>query len=136
MPLVDWIDDVARFHTVTDTPIGNVPAFPSGERCELRCDLIAEEVKETLDAVKALDMVETADGIVDSIYVLIGAALELGLPLAELFAEVQRSNMAKAVRQADGSYKVVRRADGKILKPEGWTPPDIAGVLRRHGWAA
>ncbi len=136
MALVHWIANVARFHQVTDTPIAPVPAFPSDERCALRRDLIGEEVKETIDALALRDMIETADGIVDSIYVLIGAALELGLPLAELFAEVQRSNMAKAVRQADGSYKVVRRADGKILKPEGWTPPDIAGVLRRHGWAA
>jgi hypothetical protein len=32
--------------------------------------------------------------------------------------------MAKLV---DG--KVIRREDGKILKPAGWTPPDIKGVL-------
>jgi hypothetical protein len=25
--------------------------------------------------------------------------------------------------------KVVRRDDGKILKPEGWTAPDIKSVL-------
>jgi predicted HAD superfamily Cof-like phosphohydrolase len=25
-----------------------------------------------------------------------------------------------------------RRADGKVLKPEGWTPPDIVGVLERQ----
>lgn len=51
-----------------------------------------------------------------------------------LWDEVQRSNEAKAIEQPDGSFKVVRRADGKILKPPGWTPPDIAGVLRAHGW--
>jgi hypothetical protein len=26
------------------------------------------------------------------------------------------------------------REDGKILKPPGWVAPDIAGVLRKHGW--
>jgi predicted HAD superfamily Cof-like phosphohydrolase len=44
--------------------------------------------------------------------------------LDEVFKEVHRSNMAKLV---DG--KVIRREDGKILKPAGWTPPDIKGVL-------
>lgn len=30
-----------------------------------------------------------------------------------------------------------RREDGKVLKPEGWQPPDIRGVLERTtGWAS
>jgi len=41
-----------------------------------------------------------------------------------VFAEVHRSNMAKLV---DG--KVIRREDGKVLKPEGWTPPDVKGAM-------
>jgi predicted HAD superfamily Cof-like phosphohydrolase len=39
------------------------------------------------------------------------------------WAEVVRSNMAK-VDPVTG--KVIKRADGKILKPEGWTPPQLA----------
>lgn len=27
-----------------------------------------------------------------------------------------------------------RRADGKVMKPIGWRPPDIEGVLNRQGW--
>ncbi len=127
-------DDVARFHEVTDTPVFVVPEFPSDERIELRVKLVDEEVGETLSAVAARDMIEVADGIIDSIYVLVGKGLELGLPLEALWNEVHRSNMAKATEQPDGTFKVVRRADGKVLKPEGWTPPDIAGVLRAHGW--
>jgi hypothetical protein len=34
--------------------------------------------------------------------------------------------MAKLV---DG--KVIRREDGKIQKPEGWSPPDIKSVLEK-----
>ena len=41
------------------------------------------------------------------------------------FREVHRSNMAKV----GPGGKVLRREDGKILKPEGWTPPDLKGVL-------
>jgi predicted HAD superfamily Cof-like phosphohydrolase len=125
---------VQCFHEVTDTPVLTVPAFPSTERIELRVKLVDEEVGETLSALATRDMVEVADGIIDSIYVLIGMGLELGLPLGALWNEVQRSNMAKAVEQPDGTFKVLKRADHKVLKPEGWTPPDIAGVLRAHGW--
>ena len=27
-----------------------------------------------------------------------------------------------------------KRDDGKVLKPDSWTVPDIAGVLRKQGW--
>jgi predicted HAD superfamily Cof-like phosphohydrolase len=42
-----------------------------------------------------------------------------------VWMEVQRSNMHKI--GPDGV--VVRRPDGKILKPEGWRAPDIDLVL-------
>jgi predicted HAD superfamily Cof-like phosphohydrolase len=128
------VHDVALFHQVTDTPIALEPSFPHHDRLRLRHDLVAEEVDECLTALESKDMVEVADGIIDSIYVLIGMGLELGLPLEALWNEVQRSNMAKAIEQPDGTMKVVKRADQKVLKPAGWTPPDIAGVLRAHGW--
>ena len=125
---------VQCFHEATDTPVLSVPQFPHHDRLRLRHDLVAEEVDECLTALEDKDMVEVADGIIDSIYVLVGMGLELGLPLEALWNEVQRSNMAKAVEQPDGTFKVIKRADRKVLKPEGWTPPDIAGVLRAHGW--
>jgi len=71
--------------------------------------------------VKAL-----SDGLADLIYVCVGCALEYGIPLDRVGDEVQRSNMAK-VDPLTGAVR--RRLDGKILKPEGWTPPDIAGVM-------
>ncbi len=133
--MIQAINDVALFHLVTDTPVNTVPEFPEKERMHLRIDLIKEEVeKELVTALCEKDMIGIADGCVDSIYVIIGLCHEYGLPLEALWNEVQRSNMAKAVEQPDGTFKVVRRADGKILKPEGWTPPDIAGILRAHGW--
>ena len=69
---------------------------------------------------------EIADGICDSIYVLLGAALELGINITPLWDEVQRTNMAKE----GGAI----REDGKILKPEGWKPPVISRLLKEQGW--
>ena len=28
--------------------------------------------------------------------------------------------------------KVIRREDGKIKKPDGWQPADIAGILKKY----
>lgn len=120
------LDDVAAFHHATDTPILDKPEFPADGRRALRADLIEEEVKELLEAEDADDLVEVADALVDIIYVTVGHALEYGIPLDRVWDEVQRSNMAK-IDPATG--KVRKREDGKVLKPEGWTPPDVRGVL-------
>lgn len=72
---------------------------------------------------------DAADALADSLYVVFGSAHTLGLPMDDVFAEVHRSNMAKA-DPVTGLPNV--SADGKVLKPNGWTPPDIAGVLRNR----
>jgi predicted HAD superfamily Cof-like phosphohydrolase len=48
------------------------------------------------------------------------------MPLEAMTEAIHQANLRK---QIDG--KVVRRADGKILKPEGWQPADKLGVIRR-----
>jgi predicted HAD superfamily Cof-like phosphohydrolase len=62
----------------------------------------------------------------DSIYVIVGAAIEYGIPLAAIWQAVQDSNMLK-VDPTTG--KVIRREDAKILKPPNWQPPDIERIL-------
>ncbi len=42
------------------------------------------------------------------------------------FYEVARSNMAKVDRTTG---KVIKREDGKILKPDGWTPPNLEAFV-------
>ncbi len=84
------------------------------------------DVDDAKDAVRRELMVDIADGIVDAIYVLAGCGVTMGIPLGEVWHEVQRSNMAKVDPETG---KVRRRDDGKILKPEGWTPPDVKKAL-------
>lgn len=52
--------------------------------------------------------------------------VKLGFPMEAGWCEVHSSNMAK-VDAVTG--KVIRRDDGKILKPEGWVGPNLAAVL-------
>jgi predicted HAD superfamily Cof-like phosphohydrolase len=101
---------------------GQVTTAASPGQAMLYKDLIHEEHDEFLQAQTD---VEEADACVDLLVVVIGYMISRGWDTQALWAEVVRSNMAKI--GPDG--KVRRRSDGKILKPDGWTPPDIAGVL-------
>lgn len=112
--------DVAEFHRAVDHPVCASPAI---RRPELRAGLIEEEARETIEAIRAGDLVESIDGLCDLLCVVYGTALEFGVDLGPFWDEVHRTNMAKA----DGPV----REDGKRLKPPGWTPPDIQGVLNR-----
>lgn len=113
---------------------------PPLDLLRLRLRLILEETYETIEAAglyvdddveideaTAPDWPEVIDGICDLLYVTYGLAVTLGIDVQPFFDEVHRSNMAKL--GPDG--KPVLREDGKIQKPPGWTPPDIAGILER-----
>jgi len=123
---MSFYTDVQNFHQAFGQRIGEKPEFPDREERILRRKLITEEFDELTDAEFANDLVKVADALADLIYIACGTAVSYGIPLDDVFAEVHRSNMAKLV---DG--KVIRRADGKVQKPEGWTAPDIKGVLEK-----
>lgn len=96
---------------------------------QLRINLLVEEVEETLLAESRNDPVEVADGLADIIVIAYGSLLAYWGPVVaqEILGEVARSNLSKIV---DG--KVLRRADGKILKPESYSAPDIRSILERE----
>ena len=122
------VGDVRNFHDACSILEAYGPQIPYADRKALRISLINEEVNnELLKAMRDDDLVGIADGMADAIYVIVGAALEYGIPLARVWDAVQAANMAK-VDPHTGI--VTRREDGKILKPEGWTPPDIEKILR------
>jgi predicted HAD superfamily Cof-like phosphohydrolase len=86
--------------------------------------LIQEEYEELLCAKTEVD---AADAIIDILVVVVGYGLSRGWPMQELWDEVMKTNFAKV---APETGRVRRREDGKVLKPEGWKPPNIEGVLR------
>lgn len=118
---------VRDFHTAFGQRVGEKAELPELKERFLRMKLLKEEMQEYEDAEYENDITEIADALADIIYIACGTAVSYGIPLDEIYNEVHRSNMAKLV---DG--KVLRRDDGKVIKPEGWTSPDIAGILNRH----
>jgi predicted HAD superfamily Cof-like phosphohydrolase len=79
MEKIDALNQVADFHRTFGHPIVQEPAIPSQERCDLRVELIREELKELEHAIADKDIVEIADALCDIQYVLSGAVLEFGL---------------------------------------------------------
>lgn len=116
---------VKQFHTTYGLPIKESPGHPSGDRIKLRRDLISEEYWEYDRAVEKGDLVNLAQELADILYVVYGAALEYGIPLDDVVAEVHRANMSKL--DSDGS--VLRREDGKVLKGPKYSPPNIEAIL-------
>lgn len=116
---------VKEFHVTYGLPIVEAPAHPSKDRIQLRRDLISEEYWEYDRAVEKGDLVNMAQELADILYVVYGAALEYGIPLDEVVAEVHRANMSKL--DSDGS--VLRREDGKVLKGPAYKAPDIESIL-------
>ena len=89
--------------------------------------LMEEEGGELADAIAKQDKVQTLDALIDIMVVTIGAIHSLGVDAEGAWREVRDSNLAKI----DGNTgKVIKRADGKVLKPGGWTPPDLAKYVR------
>lgn len=109
--------DVHDFHRVFDHPRNFTPTMQPHSRKEARADWIDEEVRELREASTLFD---AADAYLDIVYFAIGGLVEMGINPGELWRIVHGANMAKV--QPDGSVK--RREDGKIIKPEGWVPPD------------
>jgi predicted HAD superfamily Cof-like phosphohydrolase len=122
----NWYNNVKEFHIAFGQRVGEKPELPNEEERVLRQKLLKEEFYEYLDGEDKDNIVDIADALADIIYIACGTAVSYGIPLDKVFAEVHRSNMAKLV---DG--KPIYREDGKVMKPAGWTPPDIEGVLKK-----
>lgn len=126
---------VREWHLKFGVPVAEQPTIPNQSRRQLRIELIWEEYNEFKSAsgflglgTKETDLTEAADALADILYVVYGAALEWGIPIEEVFAEVHRSNMSKVWPDGTVHY----REDGKVLKPSTYSPADAAGVLRRN----
>jgi predicted HAD superfamily Cof-like phosphohydrolase len=80
------------------------------------------------------DLPAVADGLVDLVYVALGTAHFHRLPWGALFAEVQRANMSKERASSAGDARSTRGHSLDVVKPEGFRPPDITGVLMAARW--
>ncbi|MPV50567.1 phosphoribosyl-ATP diphosphatase [Pseudactinotalea sp. HY160] len=144
--MTDPADLVSRFHATYSLPVRQGPPTADLERIHLRMALVAEEFAELVGAVYGeaaeagmveaferaraadagtRDVVATADALGDLVYVIYGMALECGIPMDRVLAEIQASNLSKL----GAGGEPILRADGKVLKGPDYFPPRIDRVL-------
>lgn len=120
-------EKVGEFNTKMRLPVAaraEGAALLSFRDFNYREAFINEELKELKEAQLARDISGVADALADLLYVIYGTAHYYGIPMDDVFSEVHASNMRKTLGRGS-----LRGDIDPVIKPPGWTPPDVAGVL-------
>jgi predicted HAD superfamily Cof-like phosphohydrolase len=130
---------VEEFHRTFGAYIADKPALAPVAVKRSRVALLAEECGEAIEAMETAAITHDpswlpsiARELADVVYIAYGAALNYGIPLDAVIAEVHRANM----RKLDANGRPIVNAAGKVLKPEGWQPPNIAAAMEDRGCPA
>jgi len=107
--------DVEKFHIACEQN-------PHPLTFSLYLNLMSEEFEELQVAMHNRDRVEQLDALIDILVVTIGAIRAADFDGEGAWNEVMGTNFAKIDPETG---KVRKREDGKVLKPEGWEPPQL-----------
>jgi|TARA_B110000238_G_scaffold126481_1_gene136542 predicted HAD superfamily Cof-like phosphohydrolase len=117
--MTNVFEDVNKFGTACDQPA-------SPENYRMYIGLIDEEIDELTAALIDKDELEQLDALVDILVVTVGAIRAAGWDGEAAWNEVMKTNFAKINAETG---KVIKREDGKVLKPEGWTAPELSQFI-------
>jgi predicted HAD superfamily Cof-like phosphohydrolase len=117
--------DQAKFMNACGQTVG----ARNQDQFDLYLKLIQEEVSELQTAVDNNDRVEQLDALIDIMVVTVGAVQSLGADGEGAWKEVMSTNFAK-IDSLTG--RVRKREDGKVLKPVGWRPPELAKYINKE----
>ena len=115
--------DQEKFMRACDQTVGDV----NEQQFDLYKNLIEEEFNELTTAEIANDRVEQLDALIDILVVTIGAIHSMGADAEGAWKEVMKTNFAKIDSETG---KVRKREDGKVLKPLGWTAPELRPFVK------
>ena len=119
----------ADVHVFMNSAGQDIPPFNAmrSTQSDLYMKLIQEEYTELMDAEAVSDDAEICDACFDLMWVIVGYMKSRGWDCEEIWDEGAQSNLSKI---DPVTLKVKKREDGKILKPEGWKPPDFAKFVK------
>lgn len=95
---------------------------------ELLADIVCKSNSPTYNNVGKSDlelMAEQVDAFVDIDYYNCNAAAKVGFNVDDVFNLVHQANMNKKFE--DGTFH--KNSEGKVIKPPGWTEPDVKTVV-------
>jgi predicted HAD superfamily Cof-like phosphohydrolase len=127
---MDMFQMVADFHKKFGLEPTNQPDFPFEEIWILKNNHMQEELNEIRAAAINGNLEEYFDGLIDIVYVALGAAYLAGLPFEQGFLRVHQANMTKirALRQQDSK----RGSTYDIVKPLGFVAPTLTDLIRKE----
>lgn len=107
----------------------SIPPFNANrsDQSDLYMKLIQEEYTELMDAEAVSDDAEICDACFDLMWVIVGYMKSRGWDCENIWDEGAKSNLSKIDKV---TMRVKKREDGKILKPEGWEPPNFAKFVK------
>jgi predicted HAD superfamily Cof-like phosphohydrolase len=106
---------------------GQTTTEPNIPQSSLYHNLIVEEYNEYIQARNANDDTEIIDACFDMMWVIVGYMKSRGWDCEGIWDEGALSNLKKIDKD---TQKVLKRADGKVLKPEGWQPPNFSKFVK------
>ena len=112
--------DQETFMIACDQSVG----VENQEQYSLYLNLIKEEVQELWDSTTRTN---DLDALIDILVVTIGALHSIGADVEGAWKEVMGNNASKIDPRTG---RVIKRDDGKVLKPEGWKPPELEKFLK------
>ena len=121
---------VADFHKKFGLDPTEQPDFPFEEIWILKNNHMQEELNEIRAAAINGNLEEYFDGLIDLVYVALGAAYLANLPFEQGFLRVHQANMTKirALRQEDSK----RGSTYDIVKPAGFVAPTLTDLIRKE----
>ena len=123
----DWVDE---FRKAGDSPNFD-PENLDLVRSNMIMNCIVEEANEFFEAAAAYEIKQDEESRAnlckewaDMAYVVSQAACYYDIPADAAFVRVAENNLTKV----GDNGKLIKREDGKILKPEGYVPADMKGL--------
>jgi predicted HAD superfamily Cof-like phosphohydrolase len=121
---------VKEFHEKFELQPTQGPDFPVDELLHLKIRHMQEELDELRAGAIMGDLEKYFDGLIDLVYVAVGAAYLSGLPFNEGFRRVHAANMQKV--RALSADQSKRGSTYDIVKPAGWKAPVLEDLLRKE----
>lgn len=119
-----FLKDIEAFHIKYQLQYKDRPRFLPEELSGFRIRFLEEEFEEYL---LANTLEDKFDALIDLVYVALGTAYLHGFDFEEGWNRVHAANMAKVRAQMADESKRGTKFD--VVKPEGWTPPDLSDLV-------
>jgi len=124
------LKDIDAFHKKFKFEKNEKVGIPDdNELVNFRTSFLMEELAEYTQAITKKDTAAALDALVDIVYIALGTAWLFNLPFNKAWDAVQKANMSK-IRTKSKSKK--RGTSFDVVKPKGWTAPDIDQIIEEE----